>query len=575
MFQARRSSAQGNVKVGTLAGLPTPEDIGYVLEQAHKHRGRFAEVSWSVANTGVVFQLTAKIVAGQPVPAWMLYGGPPGNSQLIWGHNSNDLTLIHNLVMLECDKPIDGTNTVSAGALDNMLNTNVAQGAAPASSKAPSTGHGGAAPAAAPAGASPGNQWLQNLSESVQSAQAAAAPAPTAVAPALTPAAVATMSPAIQNSGDLLDGSLSNIGVADLFHYLTNNRMTGRLAIANGANAGEAFFQAGEFRHAATLETKGENALFDMATWTDGEFQFHAEEQTPQRTVQAEGKEIVEGCKMVLAYFRALIDKGLHPASYLVRVQELDRANFDRVVKGGLPLDSQSQYRIYQNSTGDRTFSEILRCSPMVRAEWIPLVFNLIATGVLQISDRAANVRPGQYLEGEPINTNAIGAFVAHITQPNGFLAPGAFLYLLQQEYHRHERTGSSFALAFFSMAQTNMLDGNVTPLDPNAFLDAVRRIHQAKRKLDVLGQFDPQNCAIMMPETDAAGAAVFAHRIIDMMKKPPLTGVMDGAQLVYSFGIAAIPDDVRDLETLIAAVRVAKNKSRMMGAPIILHAEG
>jgi GGDEF domain-containing protein len=570
MFQKSRTGAQGNVKVGTLAGLPTLEDIGYVLEQAEKHRGRFAEVSWSVANTGVVFQLTAKIVPNQALPAWMLYGGAAGNSQLIWGHNSSDLTLIHNLVMLECDKPGDGTNTVSAGALDNMVNTNVSSGAAPTSSRV-----AGAQMAAAAAAepVKPGNQWLQNLAETVQnSAPPEAAPNPVAAALQAAPAAPvnASISPS-----DLVEGSLGKISVGDLFYYLAGNRMTGRLAIVSGPNAGEAYVHAGQFKHAATLETKGENALFDMSTWMEGEFHFFAEEQTAQATVQCDASEIVEGCRMVISYFKALIEKGLHPASYLVRAQDLDWPNFDRVVKSGLQLDVRSQYRIYENATGDRTFAEILRCSPMVRAEWIPLIFNLVATGILQISERAANTRPGQYLEGEPINTNAIGAFVAHITQPNGLLAPGAFLYVLQQEYFRHERSGSPFALAFFSIAQTNMLDGNVTPIDQAAWLDAMRRMHQAKRKLDILGQFDGQNCAILWPETDAAGAAVFARRTIDMMKKPPLTGVPEGQQLVFSFGIGAVPDDVRDLETLIAAVRVAKNKSRMMGAPIILHGDG
>jgi GGDEF domain-containing protein len=77
-----------------------------------------------------------------------------------------------------------------------------------------------------------------------------------------------------------------------------------------------------------------------------------------------------------------------------------------------------------------------------------------------------------------------------------------------------------------------------------------------------------------MLPETDTAGAAVFANRVIDMMKKPALAGASENMQLVFSFGIASCPDDARDLETLVAAVRVAKNKSRMMGAPVILYGD-
>ena len=81
MFQQRRlSRGGGNVKVGNLADIPSQEDLGYVLEQAAKHRGRFAEISWTVPKKGAAFQLTAKVVPGQQQPAWMLYGGPVGGT---------------------------------------------------------------------------------------------------------------------------------------------------------------------------------------------------------------------------------------------------------------------------------------------------------------------------------------------------------------------------------------------------------------------------------------------------------------------------------------------------------------
>lgn len=563
MFQQKRqSSGGGNVKVGNLADIPSQEDLGYVLEQAMKHRGRFAEISWTVPKTGGAFQLTAKVIPGQQQPAWMLYGGPVGNSQLVWGHNSADLTLIHNLVMLECDKGVNGGNSISASSMDNI---------AASSAGKPS----------APPGGAPSSQWLQNVQD--QSSAAEGAPRAVAASAMATMTAneisapVATTSAPnalVMNPGDLLDGSLANVGVADLFYYLANNKLTGRLAISSGANAGEVFFQNGQMKHAATLETKGENALFDMATWIDGGFQFHADQQTGLATVSGASEEILQGCRLVLSYFRALLQHGLSPGSYLVRTQELDLNAFDHACRKGLQLDARVQYRLYEAASGDRTLTEILRTAPMVRAEWIPIVYNLLQAGVLQISDRPSSARPGMYLEGEQLNANAISAFVSHITQPNGLLAPGAFLYVLQQEFFRHQRTGSSFAMMFFSIAQTNLLDGNVVPIDQPAWVDAMRRIHAAKRNLDILGQFDQSNCAIMLPETDTAGAAVFAHRLIDLIKKPALTGGSETMQLVFSFGVASCPEDARDVETLVAAVRVAKNKSRMMGAPVILYGD-
>jgi GGDEF domain-containing protein len=562
MFQQRRQATAGNIKLGTLGDLPTVEDLQFLLEQATKYRGRFAEVAWSVPKTGASFQLTAKITAGQPLPSWMLYGGATGNSLLLWGHNSNDLTLIHNLVMLECDKPVDGSNSISANSIDNMMSQNASAGAAAATTSQ------------VPAGA-PGAQWLQNLNYGQQGGTEAQAPNAVAQTGTSVQALEQPLEQVIQSPGDLLDGSLTNISVANLFRYINNNRLSGRLAVQSSFGAGEVFFVHGDIKHAATLDSKGDNALYEMCTWLEGEFQFYAEELTRQQSVEMPSADLISGCRKMVELFSALIHSGLTPAAYLVRTGELPRQDFERIVQKGAPqVDVYTQFRLFEQTTGNRTFEEILRACPLLRAEWIPAVHNLIQTGLLQVSDRPAIARPGAYLEGQPINDAAINNFLSSVTEPDGLLSSGAFLYLLQQEYFRHERTGSTFSLALFSMAQMNPLDGNVTRIDRPGFIEAIRRIMEAKRKLDVVGYFDDNNCAILLPETDAAGACVFANRVIALMKKTALSPALEGAQLLHAFGIAAVPDDARELDTLIAAVRVAMNKARMMGAPIIVYSD-
>lgn len=602
MFQQRRQASLGNINLGNLSAPPSFEDLSFLLEQAMRYRGRFVEVSWAVAKTGATFQLTAKIVPNQPLPVWMLYRGVAGNSQLVWGHNSNDLTLMHNLVMLECERPVEGGgNSISANAMDSLVSNNRTAGSiagpqtdqqaamtpqAPAATLAQTAASNAQVSASAataanvePAGASgatsnPSATWLQNLSYG-QSPAAAAAPEANQQPHALQPHPTgvgATESGADVQIDLSLDGSLSNISVPNLIRYIVNNRLSGRLAVQCSVGAGEVFFHIGTVKHAATLDSKGENALYELATWHEGSFHFYGDEQTAQSTVTAESELIIEGCRQIGEYFRALLQAGLHPASYLVRGKELNRGQFERAIQGGLPVDVHTQFRIYEAVQGNLTFAEILRACPLVRAEWIPLVYNLLNCGVIGISDRPAFARPGMYLEGEPQDKLAIEAFLASVSEPDGFLSTGAFAYFLQQEFFRHERTGSRFALALFTIAKTNLLDGRLEPISSDAFGEAAGRIMQAKRKLDLVGHFDESNCGMLLPETDAAGAAVFANRIAQFLKKPALSADMEGQVLVLSFGIASIPDDARDLETLIAAARVAKNKSKMMGAPVILY---
>lgn len=580
MFQQRRQVALGNINLGQLSAPPSFEDMSFLLDQATKFRGRFVELGWVVGQTGATFQLTTKVTTGQSEPMWMLYRGAVGNSQLVWGHHSNDLTLMHNLVTLECDKPVDGGNNISANAMDNMVSTNrnagaIAGGAGEQAASAPRAT--GAQAVTATAG-SPAATWLQNLSYGTSAAPQSVPDVTnsTALPEAGTACGAEQVQPPLSESTiDLsLDGSLANISVANLFKYLINNRLSGRLAVQSSIGSGEVFFFAGAIKHAATLDSKGDNALYDMATWQDGQFFFYADEQTAQRTVISQPEVVLDGSARIVEYYKALLQAGLNPASYLVRRSELSRAQFEQAVQSGLPVDLHTQYRFYDTVQGNQTFAEILRSCPLVRAEWIPLVYNLLRCGLLEISERPAFARPGMYLEGEQIDKLAVEGFLASVSEADGLLSSGAFLFMLQQEFHRHERTGSRFALVFFTIAKTNLLDGHVEPIDNETFAEAARRIVQCKRKLDVVGHFDETTCAMLLPETDAAGAAVLANRLIQLMSKPALSRNVEGQVLVHSYGIASLPDDVRDVETLVAAARVAKNKSKMMGAPVILYAE-
>jgi hypothetical protein len=187
MFQNRRQATLGNINLGSLSKPPTYEDMSFLVEQAARYRGRFVEVSWHVDKTGATFQLTTKYITNQPQPVWMLYRGIGGSSELIWGHNSNDLTLMHNLVMLECEKPVDGGNSISAGAMDNLMNTNRNSGSVASGPDAgpttpppiPTAQRPAAGPAPAAASGNPAATWLQNVSQS----QSAGSNPPTANTP--------------------------------------------------------------------------------------------------------------------------------------------------------------------------------------------------------------------------------------------------------------------------------------------------------------------------------------------------------------------------------------------------------
>jgi hypothetical protein len=72
-----------------------------------------------------------------------------------------------------------------------------------------------------------------------------------------------------------LKGSLSSINLADIIQLVSNSKQTGRfiLSRSNGQRAA-IYLKAGEIVHAEADEFKGEDAIFTVISWDDGEFAF-------------------------------------------------------------------------------------------------------------------------------------------------------------------------------------------------------------------------------------------------------------------------------------------------------------
>jgi GGDEF domain-containing protein len=102
------------------------------------------------------------------------------------------------------------------------------------------------------------------------------------------------------------------------------------------------------------------------------------------------------------------------------------------------------------------------------------------------------------------------------------------------------------------------------------AVLDAVLRISQLKRHVDLLAHYDAFDYAMLLPNTRANGAHTFATRIIRALTSEPLGGI-DPAQLSIAFGSATIPDDFVDLSSLLGAADLAMVQARQKKIPLVM----
>src|SRR5690606_6965130 len=79
-----------------------------------------------------------------------------------------------------------------------------------------------------------------------------------------------------------IEGSLGQLGSADLLQVLAMNRRTGKLALFRGDERGELWLGEGRPTAARSGRTEGEKSLFRLLAWTEGTFRFSPDVTPPQ-----------------------------------------------------------------------------------------------------------------------------------------------------------------------------------------------------------------------------------------------------------------------------------------------------
>jgi len=86
------------------------------------------------------------------------------------------------------------------------------------------------------------------------------------------------------SSDGVLRGSLSQMNVIDLVQSLEMGRKSCQLTMTNGKDRCELYFDSGQVKHATYGSITGDEAVFKVLRWTDGNFQINFEGKTTQQT---------------------------------------------------------------------------------------------------------------------------------------------------------------------------------------------------------------------------------------------------------------------------------------------------
>jgi hypothetical protein len=90
-----------------------------------------------------------------------------------------------------------------------------------------------------------------------------------------------------------LRGNLKQLSLLDILRMLSTGRRSGRLDIKQAGKSGEIYLDRGNIVHAVTGTQIGENGVYTLMGWLEGDFTFTPDFPAPERSIDAASEQLL------------------------------------------------------------------------------------------------------------------------------------------------------------------------------------------------------------------------------------------------------------------------------------------
>jgi len=498
-------------------GLPDMAELHRLLSQALGRRGQHIQTSWRSPDKSSDFILDVISNTNGGDPKWRLFKEQHGNRVLLFDYPSVDVLLVHNFMVSSC---ADAQAKKPAAKPTSQVIV----------PDTPPPFMGTAEPAEGQKKASPSN------------------------------------APGIPSSGTIEEHPLD-----DLLQIIKTHNLTGKLEVRNNQSTAMLFVKEGLPVDATASDAEGDDAIVELLTWKTGQFTFEPRVLRNSHTVHQPMESLLAQSKTLAERTLYLTNAGLKQTSTLTQKDAtLTEEQFNQRAKPGAPAPVGEMFLFYRALNGKETIEQMLHSQRIPRVQLIHITYHLVINGLIKINNQIVLEKAAPF-QPRAIETSAIQSVMMSLRRmETGMFIYPAFLYFLEQEYFRCYRSKTPLSVIVFEMrVQSGQSVRQMLPAA--AMLDAVLRISQLKRHVDLLAHYDSFDYALLLPNTKANGAQIFAKRIVRALTETPLAGEVDASHLSLALGCASMPEDFTDLSELLGAADMAMAQSRDNKRPVVM----
>ncbi len=183
-------------------------------------------------------------------------------------------------------------------------------------------------------------------------------------------------------------GSLAELHLPDIIQLISVSGKTGVFHLTDGNLKGQIFLNDGAIVHAQLEDASGEEAVYALAIWSQGEFKFEPGIATQQRTISKSNTKLLMEAARRLDEWRVL-SKKIPSVDMVPEFVVLENR------EGQINLNT-SEWMILSKIDGGRSVKAIAQATGLSVFDAAKILYGLIATGLIRLKEKDASpAKPG------------------------------------------------------------------------------------------------------------------------------------------------------------------------------------
>ena len=203
-------------------------------------------------------------------------------------------------------------------------------------------------------------------------------------------------------------GSLAELHLPDIIQLVGVSGKTGVFHLVDGEQEGQIYLKNGQIVHAELAELSGEEAVYALAIWQQGEFRFDADSAPARETIQRSNTSLLMEAARRLDEWKVLAKK----------IPSVDRIPEFVILEnreGQINLNTM-EWLLLSKIDGQRSLRAIASAANLSVFDAAKLLYGLVATGLIRLKEAEA---PAQEAAVPPAAQQSSTPESARLRKPN------------------------------------------------------------------------------------------------------------------------------------------------------------